>query len=61
MVAESYMNRPVIARVRLPAPKRKATTYDDVYNRWLAKTHDHHVAREKADAWQTRRAKSGGR
>lgn len=57
MVAESYMNLPVIAKVRLPATKSKLGTYDDIYNKWLAKTHDHHVARERADAWQRRQPK----
>lgn len=55
MVAESHMKRPTLADAIVSAkPKRKATTYNDVYNRWLAKHHDHHVAREKADAWQAR-------
>lgn len=55
MVATAFPREPTVLSVVLPrAPKRKAATYDDIYNKWLAKTHDHHVARDKADAWKAR-------
>lgn len=32
--------------------RRKKKTWDDIFNKWLAKGHDHASAAVKADEWE---------